>query len=457
MKNKKCLILNKSQAHRVGLGILIAGTGINASAELYDVEGNTVQTATADAVQQVCVSIVTNQGGNNSGSADEQTLLQRCGEMVRSARAIQGNTDFNDELGLEDEAGILAALLQLAPEENAVMAAGATDTSHDQVTSITNRLQLLRTGSSTAPIVGINLSGADFIGGAAGDDTYSRLGVFLNTTYGFGDKDQSREEAGFDFDSYGITGGVDYRFNDSLVAGVALSYTESTADMDENFGETEAEGYSLSIYGSYYLDNFYLDGLVSYGEIDYDSDRNIIYGAAGSSAGQVNEKVSSNTDGEQINWALSAGYTWASGAWNTDTFIRLEGLELDVDAYDEKGSALAMRVDDQDIESLQAILGTQISISKSADFGVYMPYAMLEYHHEFDDDARIVTAQYVADVRNQAFSFKSDNSDDSFAVFSLGVNVVLQQGNQVFFNYDTVMGLDDVTSHVLTLGLRMEL
>lgn len=441
----------------LGLSMVLLGSSTSVNAELRDIIGNTVQTATADAVQQVCVSIATNEGGLNTGSIEETTLGQRCGEMVRSARAIQGLSNFSDELGLQNEAGLLDALLQLSPEETAVMGSGATDTSHDQMTNIASRLQFLRTGSSTAPITSINLNGADYVGGAAGDDSFSRLGFFLNTNYGFGDKDRSSEEAGFDFDSYGITAGLDYRFSDSLVAGIALGYTESDADLDGNQGTTEAEGYNLSLYGSYYIASFYFDALIGYGEIDYDSDRNIVYGAAGSAVGVINEKVSSDTDGDQINWSLGAGYNWANAGWNANTFVRLEGLKLDVDGYTEAGSALAMAVDDQDIESLQGIVGVQVSLVKSADFGVMVPYASVEYHHEFDDDPRTVTAQYAADVRNQAFQFKSDDSDSNFAVASLGLNFVLQQGNQVFINYDTVLGLEDVSSHIFTVGIRAEL
>jgi hypothetical protein len=50
-------------------------------------------------------------------------------------------------------------------------------------------------------------------GGASGDNTLltEKLGVFITGTIGTGSKDETEQESGLDFDTYGLTIGADYR------------------------------------------------------------------------------------------------------------------------------------------------------------------------------------------------------------------------------------------------------
>ncbi len=50
----------------------------------------------------------------------------------------------------------------------------------------------------------------------------------------YGDKDQTQNQAGFDFDTIGITGGVDYRIRDNFVVGAALGYSQIETDFDRS-------------------------------------------------------------------------------------------------------------------------------------------------------------------------------------------------------------------------------
>ena len=46
--------------------------------------------------------------------------------------------------------------------------------------------------------------------------------------YNWGDRDASQYEDAFDFDDFGITGGVDYRYSEATVAGIALSFSPTS-------------------------------------------------------------------------------------------------------------------------------------------------------------------------------------------------------------------------------------
>lgn len=217
----------------------------------------------------LCQSIATGsnrQGNQGIAQAATAQLGQRCAELVFSADPETLDPDGLLQLGIGD-AAIATALQQVVPEETEIMGSGATDTMHDQMNNVENRLQIIRTGVSSLPIAGIHINGQSLTGGAAGDG-FSRLGLFINGDYGTGEKDATFNENGFDFDSYGITAGIDYRFGSNFVAGLALGYSNSDVDVEQGFGSTEGEGTSFTAYGTYYTENFYVEGSVTSGSYD---------------------------------------------------------------------------------------------------------------------------------------------------------------------------------------------
>jgi len=491
MRNKQARtgrMVNKS-LFTIGLGLFCA---VELQAEGLDQLGvvlNGSQDSAADAIQGVdvggvrpiigdvagkglCQSIATgtNQSGVDAVALGATAELgSRCAELVQAADG-QLNLGAPD-LGIAGEA-IATALQQVVPEEAEVMGSGSTDTMHDQMNNVESRLQIVRTGISTLPIAGLHFGVPGMTGGAAGDD-FSRFGFFINGDYNTGDKDTTFNEDGFEFDSYGVTTGVDYRFNDQMIAGVALGYSSSEVDIDSNFGSTDTEGNNITAYGTYFTDTFYVDASLTSGSYEYKGVRNIDYG---NGAAAVKRTLASDTDGSQISWSLGAGINSSIDNKNFNYYGRLEGVKVDIDGYQETVTAAnstlangslnndwAMRVDSQDIKSLKAIAGAQVSAAISNNAGVVQPYASLELHHEFESDARNITAYYLNDPffasgdRTYAVNLSSDKADENFFLLGLGATLVQVGGKQFFVNYDTLLGLDDVSSHKLTFGLRLEL
>ena len=426
-----------------------------ALADLRQVPGlSGVQAATADAVQTICPQMV---ALNRQELLDptQQLLLRDCGQLVHTSNAQQGTGTTALSLGLS-EAELRDAIQRIAPEETEIMGAGSTDTAQDQLTNLQGRLQVLRTGDLGIPSSGITWSGGNQTGGAAGNGDFSRLGLFINGIYGTGEKDATQEEDGFEYDAYGLTAGLDYRFSDQWVAGIAVGLSNSEADLDNNFGAIDTDGYSLSAYGTFHSDNFYLEGSLTYGDYEYNGTRNIVY-ASNTAQPAVNQVVNSDTEGDQIAYSLGAGFNNYQGQWNYHLFARFSGIEADIDAYDESGSELAMRVASQSVESFQGVLGGQVYYAISSDAGVIRPYLGLEARFELEDDKRNITAQYLFDPTSTNFTFQTEAGDEDFYLLSAGASFQLKNGNQFYINYDTVLDLDDVDSDTLTFGIRMEL
>ncbi|MCR9107084.1 MAG: autotransporter outer membrane beta-barrel domain-containing protein [Gammaproteobacteria bacterium] len=379
-------------------------------------------------------------------------LRSRCGEIVRQETELIG--------ALPD------ALQEVQAEEIEILSSQGTEGSGNQLQNIGNRLQAIRAGAVGVSIAGANWNDTQMpTGGMASSDDFSRLGVFVNFNYASGDRDGSDNVDGFDFDTSGVTIGADYRFTDTFVAGIAYHYLDSEADIDNNYGEFETEGQTLSAYATTYGDNFYVEGSLSIGALEYDSTRIVDYHVDPT----FHEVLSASPDGDQLTWSLGAGYLVNSGAFNQSYYAQVNAIDLEIDGYTEStnnldNGAIGMTVDDQEIQSLQSELGAQFSYPLSQSFGVIVPYVDVSWIHEFEngDDpiiSRYSNADLPADqnVNNVSFTTQTDELDSDYFRLSLGASIGFSGGLQMFVNYDTLLDLEDYTYNAITAGIRKEL
>ena len=102
------------------------------------------------------------------------------------------------------------------------------------------------------------------------------------------------------------------------------------------------------------------------------------------------------------------------------------------------------------------MVGAQISYAFSQSFGIIVPHFRIEWHHEYFDSVREFSISYVNDPRNNTLSLKSDRLDGDYFNIGVGVSADLKGGIQAFLDYETVLELKNVESHIFTAGLRVE-
>ncbi len=218
-------------------------------------------------------------------------VIRRCGS--------EGENNLREAcLALEnaDEETLTNAVRQLTPKQGPAQGTSSVETNKRQFDNITSRMAALRSGATGMSVAGLTLQyqelslpGSLFTadsdtpsGGSAGsDDTLliGKLGIFINGRVSFGDKASSSNEIGFDLDTTGLTVGVDYRFTDKFVLGGAIGYADSETDFDNNRGSMDVNGYTLSVYSTYYHDeNTYLDAIGSVGWSDFTNGRAVDIG-----------------------------------------------------------------------------------------------------------------------------------------------------------------------------------
>jgi outer membrane autotransporter protein len=390
--------------------------------------------------------------------------------MVQSANELNGTggTDFSRGLSASALAG---GYQNVISEETFAPLTISAEASLSQFSSIAAHINKIRQG--TTVLASFQPYGKSFdladarseysLGGAAGDDgllSSSRLGFFINTIGGFGETDRTERENASDFHSIGAIAGVDYRLLDNLIIGIAGGYSHLDLDfaqaVDVGGGGVEADNYNISAYSTFYAGDLYVDGIFTYGWSDYEIERKILVGS-NTGVATINRTAFATPEGEQFYGSLASGYNFHTGSLTYGPYVRVNYLNASIDSYREQGAqGLDLRVADQEVDSLESVVGGQISYAFSQAFAVIVPHFRMEWHHEFFDNAREFSVSYVNDPRNNTLTLESDRLDGDFFNIGVGVSADFKHGIQAFLDYETVLELKNVESHNFTAGLRME-
>ncbi len=398
-------------------------------------------------------------------------------------------------IALDDATDQGAAIAELTPEEIAAQAQVALGSQKTQIDNIGSRLAALRGGGTRQAIsqLAIMIRGqpldlggirsawvsrhddkalakrldaalaAALAGGAmaADEDLVTpsgapRWGLFVNGRISLGDRPTTLRETGFDFETLGLTAGVDYRLSDRVVIGGALGYLDTDTDLDRDGGQLDARGTTLSAYGSYTRESFYLDGVLSYGRNEYDLIRNIDLPQP--FRGQQRFAALGSPDGSQLSASLGLGYDHQIKSLTLGGYGSLSWIDSTIDGYTERDAGpFNLVVAEQDARSLLSEAGLELAYAASRSWGVLRPNLRLSYLHEFEDDARLIRALFAEDVTATEFAVPTEEPDRDYFNLTAGVTATLARGRTVYLIYDTDLDRDDLDIYTFTFGARFEL
>ncbi|MDR0184221.1 autotransporter domain-containing protein [Lysobacter arvi] len=195
-----------------------------------------------------------------------------------------------------------------------------------------------------------------------------------------GGRDEGDQGGQFDFQSDGVTVGADWRFNDRVLLGVAGGWGWNDTDLDDGRSSLDAQQRAVSLYGLWRpAQRWFVDGIVGWGDLDFDMRRH---------SEAANATASASRGGEQAFGALTAGYEHGGGIGMTLTgYGRLDASRTTLDAYREQGLGLYdLAYGSQRIENSGASLGVEGSFPILTPRGTaFRPYWMLEYRETLEN------------------------------------------------------------------------
>lgn len=433
--------------------------------------------ATYNQLLQVCDPNALAPSGQCTGAVFDTFSNVR--ELVDTANELTGQGPTRFSLGLDQE-GLGFALRWTAAEELAAQGASATQFANSQLGALASRLSALRFGTrgfrvanrdSSQPAV-LAKNGQPMLGGGASADEESIAslwGAFIDGSFGYGNKDDTSFAGGaedaFDFDGQEVTLGVDRRISDSFVIGVIAGHTDKAIDFNSSESIVDARidisGYSTMLYALWEAEHLYLNGSLGGQWLDLDMRRRITYPSLNPIVPSTDATATSTTSSNAITATFGVGYDARWKALQFGPYLQADYQDITIDGFNEGGAdadSFNLHVGSQDIKSLDTAVGLRLQYVLTPSFGVIVPYVRGEYHHEFENDARVVSAAY-ADVATTGagnFALRTDKPDDSYTQATAGVSVVLAHGLQGYLQYQQVFSLDTYSDRVITGGARYE-
>ncbi len=271
------------------------GLAANPNRPLTSVPGfvQPYQQSEAAALERVCA--VLQSSDPSKLSAAQRNLAANCSAIIGTYGGGY------DAAGFKQTLDALSGKQTTAQQRTGVQFSGA------QFTNIGTRLAQLRQGASGFSASGLDLglpmgsdlsqlfaaledatgnradpanartTGLSTAGGGGGDpdsiSAASRLGFFINGSLRRGSQDATTYETPFDYRANSITAGVDYRVTNQLIVGVAAGHSNGNTDFTDGSGRLDSRSNSLSLYGTFYKDAFYVDLMGTFAHIDYDAQR----------------------------------------------------------------------------------------------------------------------------------------------------------------------------------------
>lgn len=491
---RRSVLVGVSVAAILTSGGALALGQTDAGRAVQNLGGSTIQIRAADAVRVTC-SFLTAR--STTLTAPQNELWDRCRDMSDQARRLGGDTSRADAYGLATlgAAGVqqyFSLLQQFSGEEVSSQGRYATEGSSSQFKSLSSRLSAIRRGTRNSGLA-FNLQGVDvmtiadnendagnpaLIGGAAGDsDADLGWAWFGNVEYGFGDRDASVNENAYDADSWAALFGVDYAVNETFVVGAAVNFSRTDVNFDREDGsgiesvsggglETKTE--SLSVFANFSYGAMYASAIVNIGrgEIDMTRIGNVALSSSAinnNSRPSIVERMKSSTDSDQWAAETQIGYTLGEGTTTWDLYGGLSLAQLDIDSFSEKANALGLSFGSQSIDSLEGFFGASVRHSLATDSGVFVPYVTAEYRHEFDNDSRVLRARYsltpgsptdVFQGETDDFQIPTDDADQDYFDVTVGVSAQFGNNMAAFLQFNSLLGVKDVSANAFTVGLR---
>ena len=302
------------------------------------------------------------------------------------------------------------------------------------ITSTTDLAMALDDNGNTASVA-LNETTSTFISGSASE----------------GNLDNSDNGTGADYSAYSLTVGLDHYLRDQLRVGAALGYGHNEGDVNDNYGNLDLDGYSLTTFVSYGgATGLFTDVLLGYSWLDYDNDRKI-------NIGSEQRKAKSNTDGDLSSFAVRSGYNFELGPVIAGPSLRYQYLDLSVDDYTEKDAGvLNMHVDDMSYDSSTLGLGGQMTMPIALESGFLRPYAEAHWVKEFQDDSSQVDTSFVSGV--VPFQTPIDAYDSDYMTVGAGVETTFMASGMpasLSVNYDGVVSNSDYSDNRVSLDLRL--
>lgn len=219
----------------------------------------------------------------------------------------------------------------------------------------------------------------------------------------------------FSTTAYGGTAGLDYRFHENFVGGVAVGYGREVAEIGENGTENEARAISGVLYGTWHNQGgAFIDGIFGFSHLTMDSSRYV------TSNGDM---AYGSRSGSTVFGSVIGGYrVETESGLKIEPYAGFRGVTGKLNGFTEYGANWnSLAYGDTNIRSLKAVAGVRLEKDFETEDILITPSFKAEYRHELAGGT--TTALGYADLGTMPYSVTTEASESQNVVASLSVRV----------------------------------
>jgi uncharacterized protein YhjY with autotransporter beta-barrel domain len=337
-----------------------------------------------------------------------------------------------------------AAFLSFSPGSYDGLTRTTYDVTRHHAGSLINRMQSVRTASATSsyapgtkPALGgelllVAFNGSDLsvrrLASGRHEEERADYGLWMSGFGQWGEQDEVAGFSGFDFSVAGVTLGLDHAFGDRVIAGISLATSSADIDFHDNMGSGDIDSIFGSVYGTYFSKRGYIEGVLSYGDQDYENARNIVIGPlTGTAYGKHG--------GDSFSAFGGGGYNFVLGSMVLQPFASVQYVLIDEDAFLETGAGgLNLDVGARKTDSLVSSVGLRAARVFSTDGGSLVPEISAAWNYDFDIDDRVITTS-IQGSPDTPFSVEGQKVERNGMTLGTGITFMNRHGFSTRLKY----------------------
>ncbi|WP_441816974.1 autotransporter domain-containing protein [Lysobacter sp. TAF61] len=225
----------------------------------------------------------------------------------------------------------------------------------------------------------------------------------------------------YDFQTDGVSFGADRALGDHALIGLAGSMAKHDGDAAGSVSSVDADQRSLTLYGLWGAgEHFYVDGLLAYGQLDFDLVR--WSEAAGRAA-------NAQRDGDQLFGSLSLGYEHhGPNGLSLTGYGRLDGSRTTLDAYQESGLGIYDLVyREQTLQNTSMAVGLEGSYEFAGRNARLRPFWTVEYTQALENQG-LARINYAQQPVSSDYGLRLRSYYDDLFSIGAGMDIRLQTG-----------------------------
>jgi len=258
-----------------------------------------------------------------------------------------------------------------------------------------------------------------------------------------GERDPRGTRNGFDFRSDGVSIGVDRQLGENWVVGGAGGMGWNDTDFDDGGSSLDARQHSLALYGAWKAQQWFVDGLLGWGQLDFDIKRH---------STAADALATATRGGDQQFASVTLGYDHQREHSTLTGYGRLDASRTALDAYRERGLGIYdLQYARQDVDSSSAAVGVEGRYSFRTAAAMVRPSWLLEWRQALRNQGD-ASLDYAVAPRDGGYVLGLRSYNDDMLAFGAGIDVGFDNGWSLSFQYRREQARDVFAN---TFGLRL--